>query len=245
MTLSESHTRRWSDSVTWLGASVLFFAAASAAAAGPTVYTYVDDEGTTIFTEQLQSIPERYRDRVQVMSRAEEERLERQAKEAREKKASGLGGIGAVTGLMGGAKPQPSQAPAAAPETVQETPGTESPSSPLSFLPPLSDYQKAAMGIGFGVAVILYVMMKMNRSFGVRLFLRLLLMIVLFGTSYMVYFSGLSAKFAEMTGQSAAAGGKGGFQSPTELLKQAKEAAQQMQRSQQETVNVLQQMEKE
>jgi hypothetical protein len=245
MTLSESHTRRWSGPLTRLGAMVLL-CAASAVSAGPTVYTYVDDEGTTIFTEQPQSIPERYRDRVQVMSRAEEEQLERQAKEAREKKATGLGGIGSITGLTGGGKPQSSRQPAAAADVVQEAaPGTESAPSPLSFLPPLTDYQKAVMGVGFGVAVILYVMMKMNRSFGVRLFLRLLLMIVLFGTSYMVYFSGLSEKFAEMTGQGAAAGGKGGFQSPTELLKQAKEAAQQMQRSQQETVNVLQQMEKE
>jgi hypothetical protein len=198
------------------------------------VYIYVDDEGTTIFTEQLQSIPERYRERVQVMSKAEEERLERQAKEAKDKK----------TGT-----PQPSKQMAAASEPAQEAEpeAAPGPASLTAFLPPLSDYQKAVLGMGFGLAVILFVMMKMSRSFAVRLLLRLVLVAVLFGTSYLVYFSGLGEKFAEMTGQGGKDGAKAGakFQSPTELLKQAREAAQQMQKSQQDTVNLLQQMEKE
>ncbi len=221
----------------FLGVTALILTAVPGPLAGPTVYTYVDDEGTVIFTEQLQSIPERYRSRVQVMADTEGQKEEQKAKETKEK-------------MLGAAKPQVPKETAAAVEQAREM-AHDIQTGPQSLIPTLSPYQTAVLGTGFGVAVILYVMMKLSHNFGVRLILRLLLVAVMFGTSYLMYFSGLGEKFAEMTGHATQEGaGKSGgggskLQSPTELLQKVRETVKDMERSQQEKVNALQQMEKE
>lgn len=202
--------------------------------AGPTVYTYVDDEGTVIFTEQLQSIPERYQDRVQIMADTEGKKAEQKAQEAKEKKA------------MGGSKPSQPSPETAAMEKAREM-VKDMPAMPQSFIPTLSSYQTAVLGIGFGVAVILFVMMKLSHNFGIRLLLRLLLVAVMFGTSYLMYFSGLGDKFAEMTGHAGKEGATSGskIQTPTEVLQKVRDTIKDMERSQQEKADALQQMEKE
>ncbi|MGH7251821.1 MAG: DUF4124 domain-containing protein [Nitrospiraceae bacterium] len=138
---------------------------------GATTYTYVDDKGTVVFTDNKDNIPARYRARVRVLEEGD--------------KAKGAGGLiergtaaveqvtGKITGKVTGTAPE----------------------SPFTIAG-LSPYQSRVLSLAFVAAVLMAGVMLLSGNPALRFLMRWLLVLLAIGTTASMYFSegGLAQK---------------------------------------------------
>lgn len=139
--------------------------------AGATTYTYVDDKGTVVFTDNKDSIPARYRARVKVMEEGDK------AKGAAGLIERGTAAVEQVTGKITG--------------KVNGT-ATESPFT----IGGLSPYQSRVLSLAFVAAVFMAGTMLLSGNPALRFLMRWLLVLLAIGTTATMYFSegGLAQK---------------------------------------------------
>ena len=153
-------------------------------------YTYVDDKGTVVFTDNKDSIPARYRARVKVLEEGES--------------AKGAGGL-----IEKGAT------------AVEQVTGriTDTASRFPITIPGMSPYQSRVLSLAFVAAVLMGGTMLLSGNPAVRFLMRWLLVLLAIGTTATMYFS------------------EGG------LTQKAKGTAREMERTQQQKAQQIQQME--
>lgn len=153
-----------------------------------TTYSYVDDQGTVVFTDQRENIPEQYRSRAKVI-------------ETRDS----LTDAGAKTQ---GAAPKP------VPDRV-----TDAVSKFTINIPGLSPEQSQVLTMAFAAAVLMFAVMMLSGNKAVLLLMRWLLVLLAIGTTATMYFS------------------------QGDLTEKAKGTAKELERTQQQKAQRLQQME--
>ena len=172
--------------ILWFGC----FMAGPIETAWATTYTYVDDKGTVVFTDNKDGIPARYRARVKVLEEGEN--------------AKGGGGL-----IEKGAT------------AVEQVTGriTDTASQFPITIPGLSPYQSRVLSLAFVAAVLMAGTMLLSGNPAVRFLMRWLLVLLAIGTTATMYFS------------------EGG------LTQKAKGTAREMERTQQQKSQQIQQME--
>jgi len=153
-------------------------------------YTYVDDKGTVVFTDNKDNIPARYRARVRVLEEGE----------------SAKGGGGLIE-----------KGTAAVEQVTGKITGTAS-QSPIT-IPGLSPYQSKVLSLACVAAVLMAGTMLLSGNPAVRFLMRWLLVLLAIGTTATMFFS------------------EGG------LAQKATGAAKELERTQQQKSQQLQQME--
>ena len=162
--------------------------------AGATTYTYVDDKGTVVFTDNKDNIPARYRARVRVLEEGESKKgggglIEK-----------GTAAVEQVTGKITGKIT----------DTASQSPIT---------IPGLSPYQSKVLSLACVAAVLMAGTMLLSGNPAVRFLMRWLLVLLAIGTTATMFFS------------------EGG------LAQKATGAAKELERTQQQKSQQLQQME--
>ena len=153
-------------------------------------YTYVDDKGTVVFTDNKDNIPARYRARVRVLEEGESKK----------------GGGGLIE-----------KGTAAVEQVTGKITGTAS-QSPIT-IPGLSPYQSKVLSLACVAAVLMAGTMLLSGNPAVRFLMRWLLVLLAIGTTATMFFS------------------EGG------LAQKATGAAKELERTQQQKSQQLQQME--
>lgn len=158
----------------WFGC----FMAGHIETAGATTYTYVDDKGTVVFTDNKDSIPPRYRARVKVLEERES------TKGAAALIERGTAAVEQVTGKITG-----------------KVTGTASESS--FTIGGLSPYQSKVLSLAFVAAVFMAGVMLLSGNPALRFLMRWLLVLLAIGTTASMYFSegGLAQKASGTAGQ--------------------------------------------
>ena len=135
--------------------------------AGATTYSYVDDKGTVVFTDNKDSIPPRYRARVKVVAERES------TKGAAALIEKGSAAVEQVTGKIA--------------ETASQSPIT---------IPGLSPHQSRVLSLAFVAAVVMAGVMLLSGNPALRFLMRWLLVLLAIGTTASMYFSegGLAQK---------------------------------------------------
>ena len=135
--------------------------------AGATTYTYVDDKGTVVFTDNKDNIPARYRARVRVLEEGES------------KKGGG--------GLIEKGTAAVEQVTGKITDTASQSPIT---------IPGLSPYQSKVLSLAFVGAVLIAGTMLLSGNPALRFLMRWLLVLLAIGTTASMYFSegGLAQK---------------------------------------------------
>lgn len=130
-------------------------------------YTYVDDKGTVVFTDNKDNIPARYRARVKVLEEGE--------------RAKGGGGL--------------IEKGATAVEQVTDRITDTASRFPIS-IPGMSPYQSRMLSLAFVGAVLMAGTMLLSGNPSVRFLMRWLLVLLAIGTTATMYFSegGLTQK---------------------------------------------------
>jgi len=130
-------------------------------------YTYVDDKGTVVFTDNKDNIPARYRARVKVLAEGE--------------RAKGAGGL--------------IEKGATAVEQVTDRITDTASRFPVS-IPGMSPYQSRVLSLAFVGAVLMAGTMLLSGNPAVRFLMRWLLVLLAIGTTATMYFSegGLTQK---------------------------------------------------
>ena len=130
-------------------------------------YTYVDDKGTVVFTDNKDNIPARYRARVRVLEEGE----------------SAKGGGGLIE-----------KGTAAVEQVTGKITGTAS-QSPIT-IPGLSPYQSKVLSLACVAAVLMAGTMLLSGNPAVRFLMRWLLVLLAIGTTATMFFSegGLAQK---------------------------------------------------
>lgn len=151
----------------WLGC----FMAGPIEPAGATTYTYVDDKGTVVFTDNKDSIPARYRARVRVLAEGEK------AKGAGSLIERGTAAVEQVTDKI-----------------TDKITGTTS-ESPFTIAG-LSPHQSRVLSLAFVAAVFMAGVMLLSGNPALRFLMRWLLVLLAIGTTASMYFSegGLAQK---------------------------------------------------
>ncbi len=162
--------------------SVGFFAAS--ALAGEVIYKYVDDEGTTVFTEQWHRIPPQYIDRVQ--------------------------SIDPLTGQPYKAPPAPlPPKPRAAPLPV--APAAPAPAAEKPFyaawleqfsklaVPLPSRYQLGVGAMAFVLIFGAFKIMRLSSNLLVKVMLKGIMLLILAASAYAMYVSGLNERISAIT----------------------------------------------
>ena len=134
-------------------------------------YTYVDDKGTVVFTDNKDNIPARYRARVRVLEEGESKKgggglIEK-----------GTAAVEQVTGKITGKIT----------DTASQSPIT---------IPGLSPYQSRVLSLAFVGAVLIAGTMLLSGNPALRFLMRWLLVLLAIGTTASMYFSegGLAQK---------------------------------------------------
>ena len=157
-------------------------------------YTYVDDKGTVVFTDNKDNIPARYRARVKVLEERES------AKGGGGLIEKGAAAVEQVTGKITGKIT----------DTASQSPIT---------IPGLSPYQSKVLSLACVAAVLMAGTMLLSGNPAVRFLMRWLLVLLAIGTTATMFFS------------------EGG------LAQKATGAAKELERTQQQKSQQLQQME--
>lgn len=176
------------------------FLAISLAAAGDVIYRYVDDTGVANFTGQRDTIPLQYKARVETLDAVTfkpvpEPGASSSAPPAEDPDGQVPIGLSRLAKPSGQANPAPQPAPAepASPSWLDTLVGTSFP------LP--SQFQ---LGVGLTtLALIIGAVMvsRMSRNPVMRLLLRSSIMLLLGGSVYLMYFSGMNEQISRTTGE--------------------------------------------
>jgi hypothetical protein len=168
------------------------------------MYSYVNEEGATVITDDLKKVPERYRKQVKVT-------------EVKGQDSSRVAGW--MSDVVSRVK-----------ETVS---GLDVP-FPEKLIPGLTNYQSAVLIGGFVVSVLAFAMMTLFRNPGVKFAMKWVLMFVVVGTVYALYFSeldGLGSDGSQITTGSASR--------PTTVIQRVKIKAKDVERGQQRRADEL------
>jgi hypothetical protein len=159
----------------------------SNASASAPIYKYIDDKGVPTFTEQWDGIPERYRSRVESLDPSTMQPF--RAGEV----------VSAGRSAVGSAAASPTQ-------TIPSEPSALSGALDRAggFRIPLpSRYQ---FGIGLTtllLTVMIWMMMRFNGNVLIKFALKIVMILLVTGGMYAMYFSGLNERVAQATGQAA------------------------------------------
>ena len=143
------------------------------AALGGSMYSYVNDEGAVVVTDDLKKVPERYRKRVKVTEGKEQ---------AADKAASFI--------------------PQVVSRAQEKVSGWKLP-LPDTIMPGFTNYQSAVLIGGFVIAALVFAIMTLSRSPAIKFAMKWALMFVVVGMVYALYFSqleGLSSEGSQRTG---------------------------------------------
>ena len=134
-------------------------------------YTYVDDKGTVVFTDNKDNIPARYRARVKVL----------------EERESAKGGGGLIEKGATAVEQVTAKVTGKITDTASQSPIT---------IPGLSPYQSRVLSLAFVGAVLIAGTMLLSGNPAVRFLMRWLLVLLAIGTTASMYFSegGLAQK---------------------------------------------------
>lgn len=151
----------------WFGCVMAGLPDEAAAAKG---YKYVDDRGNIVLTNQWDSIPERYRERVKVVEMPDEPKA------------------GIAMPNLGGGAPAGGIAQQATESLKVVASSAQTAASGLT-----SD-RSTVVGASFVAGVIMLATMMLSKNPATRLLMRWLLVLLVFGTTAHVYFSSLDKK---------------------------------------------------
>ena len=134
-------------------------------------YTYVDDKGTVVFTDNKDNIPARYRARVKVL----------------EERESAKGGGGLIEKRATAVEQVTAKVTGKITDTASQSPIT---------IPGLSPYQSRVLSLAFVGAVLIAGTMLLSGNPALRFLMRWLLVLLAIGTTASMYFSegGLAQK---------------------------------------------------
>ena len=134
-------------------------------------YTYVDDKGTVVFTDNKDNIPARYRARVKVL----------------EERESAKGGGGLIEKGATAVEQVTAKVTGKITDTASQSPIT---------IPGLSPYQSRVLSLAFVGAVLIAGTMLLSGNPALRFLMRWLLVLLAIGTTASMYFSegGLAQK---------------------------------------------------
>jgi hypothetical protein len=149
------------------------------------IYKYVDDNGVPTFTEQWQSIPERYHGRVQVLDPVTLQPVQASRDTATPRASTS-------SPVESASRPEPAQPPAA-PSWLDRL-------SQVTITLP-SHYQT---GVGLTTLVLvagMIMVMRFSSNPLVKVLGKLAIMLMIGGAVYAIYFSGLNDRISEATRQ--------------------------------------------
>ncbi len=180
--------------------------------ASKTVYTYEDVNGTVVATDTWEKIPEQYRSRAKALHVPE-------------------GGVERNETIE-----QMKALPATAVSKMEGLGQKLFSLLPDTIIPGMTVYQSVVLIGGFLGMVLTLATMNLTRSLGLRFAMKWLLMFLIVGTTYSMYFSELGEKFTPMSGES-------GTVATDNVIKRVKQKASEVERLQEEKDRQLQQLE--
>ncbi len=160
-------------------------ALASVAISQEVIYKYVDEKGTVNFTEQWQLIPEKYHDRVQLIDPATGQQVKPRP----------------LTTVPAPGRKAPPQAPAAprpAPESLPFYAAWLEQFANLTMSAP-SPYQLGVGLLALTVIIGAITIMRLSPNPLIALLLRAVIVLVLAGSVYAMYFANLNERISEVT----------------------------------------------
>ncbi|MDA2911855.1 DUF4124 domain-containing protein [Nitrospiraceae bacterium AH_259_D15_M11_P09] len=180
--------------------------------ASKALYTYEDANGTVVATDTWEKIPEQYRSRAKPLNVPE-------------------GGV-----VRNETIEQMKALPAAAASKAEGLGRKLFSLLPDTIIPGMTVYQSVVLIGGFLGMVLTLATMNLTRSLGLRFAMKWLLMFLIVGTTYLMYFSELGEKFTPMSGESGAV-------ATDNVMKRVKQKASEVERLQEEKDRQLQQLE--
>ncbi len=180
--------------------------------ASKTLYTYEDANGTVVATDTWEKIPESYRSRAKALHVPE-------------------GGVERNETIE-----YMKALPAAAASKAEGLGRKLFSLLPDTIIPGMTVYQSVVLIGGFVAIVLTLATMHLTKSLGLRFAMKWLLMFLIVGTTYSMYFSELGEKFTPMSGESGAV-------ATDNVMKRVKQKASEVERLQEERDRQLQQLE--